>query len=76
MDEAILDQLFIYGTLIPGDDRWSHLETFVTSTEPDSARGKLFDTRLGFPAGLFDSTGTIENRIHGLRVTLDHDVCR
>lgn len=70
----ILDQLFIYGTLIPGDVRWGHLEAFVTSVEPDSARGLLYDTRLGFPAARFDATRTIENRILGMRVTLDRDV--
>jgi len=69
-----LDQLFIYGTLLPGEPRWGHLEPFATTAVPDMVRGALFDTGLGYPAARFDGTGTIEPRIHGRRVTIDRDV--
>jgi uncharacterized protein YceH (UPF0502 family)/gamma-glutamylcyclotransferase (GGCT)/AIG2-like uncharacterized protein YtfP len=69
-----LDQLFIYGTLIPGEDRWPLLEDFVVATEPDSVRGRLFDTGAGYPAARFDATGTIPDRIQGLRMTLEPTV--
>jgi len=68
------DQLFIYGTLLPGEPRWHHLEPFVTTAVPDMTRGVLLDTGLGYPAARFDGTGTIEPRIHGRRVTIHKDV--
>jgi len=69
-----LDQLFIYGTLLPGEPRWHHLEPFITTAVADTARGVLLDTGLGYPAARFDATGTIEPRIHGRRVTIHRDV--
>lgn len=49
--------LFVYGTLRPGDVRWPMLEPFVIDHGwPDSVRGRLFDTGLGYPAATF-STG-------------------
>ncbi len=72
MDAAELpDQIFIYGTLIPGEPRWSYIEDYVVSTTPDTTRGKLFDTGAGYPAARFDCTATIPDRIHGLRVAVD-----
>ncbi|MCP3989347.1 MAG: DUF480 domain-containing protein [Actinomycetia bacterium] len=69
-----LDQLFIYGTLIPGEDRWPLLEDFITALESDTTRGRLFDGGVGYPAARFDGTGTIPDRIHGLRMTIDPEV--
>lgn len=65
------EEIFIYGTLIPGGERWPHLEEFVLASEPDTTRGKLYDTGLGYPAARFDATGTIADRIHGERMLLD-----
>src|SRR5262245_40257255 len=55
--------LFVYGTLLPGEERWTFLEPFVTSRsgDVDSVRGTLWDTGLGFPA--FTRAGG--NRVHG-----------
>jgi len=69
-----LDQLFIYGTLLPGEPRWHHLEPFVTTAVADTTRGVLLDTGLGYPAARFDGTATIALRIHGRRVTIHQDV--
>jgi len=72
MDDPLC-QLFVYGTLIPGAERWPFLEPFVTSVEPDSTRGLLFATPYGYPAARFDGTATIDARIQGLVLALDPD---
>lgn len=47
--------LFVYGTLLPGEERWSILEPFVVgSSEPDSVPGTLYDTGEGYPAASFE----------------------
>lgn len=62
-------QLFVYGTLRPGDVRWHILEPFVDdSGRTATVAGRLYDTGRGYPAAVFDSdpnapTGAI---IHGL----------
>ncbi len=62
MDEQ---HLFVYGTLRPGDVRWSFLEPFVADAGvPDTAAGRLFDTGLDYPAALFGSGGTIIGRTY------------
>lgn len=69
-----LDQIFIYGTLIPGHERWPLLEDFVTAADFDTTRGRLFDTGAGYPAARFDGTGTITDQIQGMRMTIDADL--
>ena len=60
MMPAPLDALFVYGTLRRGDVRWSFLEPFVLDGGvDDTAGGALFDTGLGYPAAVFDGSGTI-----------------
>ena len=62
-------RLFVYGTLQPGDVRWAELERFVADLGiPDSVAGELFDTGLGYPAGVFTGDGTIHGRTYVLRV--------
>ena len=54
------EALFVYGTLRRGDVRWSFLEPFVVDEGvDDTAGGALFDTGLGYPAAVFDGSGTI-----------------
>jgi gamma-glutamylcyclotransferase (GGCT)/AIG2-like uncharacterized protein YtfP len=56
--------LFVYGTLLPGEARWVHLEPYVAGGGAvDTAPGELFDTGLGYPAARFAGTGT--GTIHG-----------
>ena len=52
---AIVDALFVYGTLRPGDVRWHHLQPFVVDEGWDDAvPGQVFDTGLDYPAAVFD----------------------
>ena len=52
--------LFVYGTLLPGEVRWRHLEPFVADEGfEDSVAGTLYDTGEGYPAARFDGSGTI-----------------
>jgi gamma-glutamylcyclotransferase (GGCT)/AIG2-like uncharacterized protein YtfP len=48
--------LFVYGTLLPGEERWPILEPFVVGPgAPDSVAGTLYDTGEGYPAASFES---------------------
>ena len=62
-----IDQVFCYGTLLPGQERWQFLAPFVVAHEPDQIAGRLYDTGLGYPAAFFDRVGVI----HGVRFRLD-----
>ncbi len=71
-------ELFVYGTLSPGSQRWGFLEEFSTAVESDSAAGIIFNTDGDYPGAKFDCTGTIRDRIKGSRVSLsteDIDAC-
>ncbi|MEO6652744.1 MAG: gamma-glutamylcyclotransferase family protein [Ilumatobacteraceae bacterium] len=60
--------LFVYGTLRPGDVRWSMLEPFVDDDGvDDSAVGAVFDTGLDYPAAMFGGSGRIAGRTYVLR---------
>lgn len=55
--------LFVYGTLLPGEVRWSLLEPYVLDRgAPDSAGGTLYDTGLDYPAAVFGGGATILGR--------------
>lgn len=60
-------RLFVYGTLLPGDVRWHHLEPFVVDDATDvSVDGDLYDTGLGYPAAIFgEDTRYLGGTIHG-----------
>lgn len=64
--------LFVYGTLLPGQERWGFLEPFVESTGVEMAvHGDLYDTGFGYPAAIFERDsryrgGTIWGRRFGL----------
>jgi gamma-glutamylcyclotransferase (GGCT)/AIG2-like uncharacterized protein YtfP len=48
------DVLFVYGTLRPGESRWSHLAPFVVDRGwVDRVDGRLYDTGRGYPAARF-----------------------
>jgi gamma-glutamylcyclotransferase (GGCT)/AIG2-like uncharacterized protein YtfP len=68
--DPLIDHVFVYGTLRPGDVRWSFLEPFVTDDgAADSVVGSLFDTGEDYPAATFTPTATGAGRgsavIHG-----------
>ena len=55
----LIDHVFVYGTLRPGDVRWSFLEPFVTDGgAADSVIGSLFDTGEDYPAATFTPTAS------------------
>lgn len=61
-------RLFVYGTLRPGDVRWSLLARYVADDGvDDTARGQVFDTGLDYPAAIFGDGGTIRGRTYRLR---------
>lgn len=66
-----LGRLFIYGTLIPGEERWPYLSEFVDTVEAGATRGLLYATPFGYPAALFDSTATLDRWIQGQVMTLN-----
>jgi gamma-glutamylcyclotransferase (GGCT)/AIG2-like uncharacterized protein YtfP len=52
--------MFVYGTLRPGDVRWSLLQPFVVEDGiADEVDGDLYDTGLDYPAAVFGGTGRI-----------------
>lgn len=63
---AEIDEVFCYGTLLPGEARWPYLEPFVVGHEPDQVGGRLFDTGLDYPAARFDHVGVIHGRVFSL----------
>ena len=47
----VVTDLFVYGTLLPGDVRWPLLERYVTGEgTSDAVAGLLYDTGLDYPA--------------------------
>ena len=65
----MITHLFVYGTLRPGQPRWSFLAPFVTDEgHRDSAEGALYDTGNGYPAARFDHAGTIHGRVYPLHL--------
>lgn len=68
----MVDQLFVYGTLLPGDVRWPLLERYVTdSGSSDAVTGLLYDTGLDYPAAIFDHSAS--TLVHGRRYSLRHE---
>jgi gamma-glutamylcyclotransferase (GGCT)/AIG2-like uncharacterized protein YtfP len=65
----MITNLFVYGTLRPGQERWPFLAPFVIDEgHDDSATGTLYDTGLGYPAARFGGRGNIQGRIYSLRI--------
>jgi gamma-glutamylcyclotransferase (GGCT)/AIG2-like uncharacterized protein YtfP len=60
--------LFVYGTLLPGEPRWHHLQPYVHGDGVvDTARGQLFDTGEGYPAAVFGLGSVIVGQVFRLR---------
>ena len=67
----VVKDLFVYGTLLPGDVRWPLLEPYVTGEgTSDTVAGLLYDTGLDYPAAIFDESATtlILGRRYSLRI--------
>jgi gamma-glutamylcyclotransferase (GGCT)/AIG2-like uncharacterized protein YtfP len=62
--------LFVYGTLMPGEQLWPALAPFAVAWEEATAVGRLWDTRLGYPAVRFAEGG---DAVPGVLVALDAD---
>ena len=61
--------VFTYGTLMPGQSRWSQLEPYAVGRgEDDSVQGVLIDTGHGYPALIDLGAGSLT---HGIVVDLD-----
>lgn len=73
----LLPHLFVYGTLRPGDVRWSFLEPWVVDAGvDDTVSGRLFDTGLDYPAAIFGAGGTVIGRTYQLHAATVHDALR
>ena len=77
-----LDLVFVYGTLLPGEERWHILRPYVVDEGvADTVVGRLYDTGEGYPAATFgspadgeggESAGAVTGRVFKLRSdTLD-----
>jgi gamma-glutamylcyclotransferase (GGCT)/AIG2-like uncharacterized protein YtfP len=64
----VSDLLFAYGTLLPGQSRWHHLQPLVVDEGVAVAvGGSLYDTGHGYPAAVFSHPGTIRGRVFRLQ---------
>lgn len=54
--------LFVYGTLMPGEERWSAVADLAEVVGPASARGTLYATPMGWPAFVTGAGG----QVHGV----------
>ena len=63
------DRVFVYGTLLPGEERWPLLEPFAVGWEATTVEGCLYDTGYGFPALVLGGEGAAE--VPGVAVDLD-----
>lgn len=59
--------IFVYGTTMPGQSRYSLIEDFVAETIRASTTGRLYDSGSGYPAAKFGGSGTIEGYLLRLR---------
>lgn len=73
MSVTMVTNLFVYGTLRPGQQRWPFLAPFVVGEGmPDAVAGALYDTGVGYPAAVFGEPGRILGQTYALRrSTLD-----
>jgi gamma-glutamylcyclotransferase (GGCT)/AIG2-like uncharacterized protein YtfP len=63
----VSDLLFAYGTLLPGQPRWHHLQPLVIDEGvPAAVSGSLYDTGNGYPAAVFSQPGVIRGRVFRL----------
>jgi gamma-glutamylcyclotransferase (GGCT)/AIG2-like uncharacterized protein YtfP len=61
------DLLFVYGTLLPGQQRWTYLQpNVVDEGVVASVKGALYDTGHGYPAAVFWEFSTVHGRVFHL----------
>ena len=61
------DLLFVYGTLLPGQQRWTHLQpNVVDQGVAVCVKGGLYDTGQGYPAAVFWEFNTVHGRVFRL----------
>ena len=61
-------QIFVYGTLMPGEPLWPALAPFAVACQAATAAGGIWDTGNGYPAVRFDLAG---DAVPGVVVALD-----
>ncbi len=64
-----MQQVFVYGTLMPGDCRWSLIADDVVALRRAMVSGRLFDTGRDYPGARFELDGTIHGWVLELRST-------
>ena len=63
----MIRDLFVYGTLRPGEVRWHHLEPWVVGPGVDATvSGAVYDTGLDYPAAVFGDDGVVHGRVYEL----------
>lgn len=68
----MINHVFVYGTLQPGQPRWPALARFTpepNATRAASVPGQLFDTGYGWPAAVFEDASS--DHVTGVVVHLD-----
>jgi len=67
---ALTARLFVYGTLMPGEERWVFLAPLAAPARQERAEaaGYLYRTPHGWPAAVFDAAA--HTAVPGLVVTL------
>jgi gamma-glutamylcyclotransferase (GGCT)/AIG2-like uncharacterized protein YtfP len=45
--------MFVYGTTMPGHQRYEYIQDFVAEATPDRVTGRLYDSGFGYPAAKF-----------------------
>jgi gamma-glutamylcyclotransferase (GGCT)/AIG2-like uncharacterized protein YtfP len=65
----LIVQLFVYGTLVPGEPGWHLLAPYVAERYETTVPGRLYDTGRGYPAAVF---GPGTDTVAGWRCAL-HD---
>lgn len=69
----MIDRLFVYGTLKPGESRWPSLAAFTRGRGSAAAvSGTLYDSGRGWPAAVFASGSGAQ--VPGIVVSLEHDL--
>lgn len=58
-----MTDLFVYGTLQPGGERWPAIAELVEVLGPATASGLLVATPMGWPAAIFGDGGTVHGTL-------------
>jgi gamma-glutamylcyclotransferase (GGCT)/AIG2-like uncharacterized protein YtfP len=66
--------VFVYGTLLPGQDRWPLIAEHAVAVREATVRGQLYDTGRGYPCALFDRDGSIPGAVIELDPSRADDV--